>query len=117
MYIKVSRQQSGIATAASGTGPQKVVDDALDNYFSKNDSINRVSTSRIMGIGNDPEGQQFDTVYQVDRKGKSAILDKDRRFLYPKIKSYFPGTIASYPILFIHLIIVFPLSTIPMGFP
>tara|TARA_Y100000782_G_C10150698_1_gene251365 strand:- start:48 stop:1076 length:1029 start_codon:yes stop_codon:yes gene_type:complete len=74
LYIKVSRQESGIATAASGTGPQKVVDDALEKYFSKNNSINRVSTSRIKGIGKDKEGQQFDTVYQVDRKGESAIF-------------------------------------------
>jgi len=74
LYLKVSRQASGISTAASGTGPQDVVEKKLQDYFKGNSNISKVSGSRIRGVGSDPNGQQFDLVYEIKKNGAASTF-------------------------------------------
>lgn len=71
LYLKVSRQSAGITSATSGTIPQKIVLDSIEKDCKKRNDITKVSNNRIKGIGSDPNGREFDLVYEI-KKEKSA---------------------------------------------
>ena len=74
LYLKVSRQSSGKSSAQSGRLPQEIVMQSLDKYLTHRNDILKVSNRRIQGIGSDPNGREFDLVYEIKKKKSDSIF-------------------------------------------